>query len=857
MRSIFSATLVFMLFSYPVFAQSQLSLFETQEQTIITRDMPDAVQLSDHEIRQAQITLNREALSQVRIKDRVSADLFGESYEFTVSRVTQHPHGAETLISRSAENEQQFFIGSWSNGNFMGNVLDYDQNRFYTIRYDYETGEQKLQEISFAEMDVIACDISEVLEIQNEIEREWDENPALRQNNVPQLPRPVLQDERTEIDVLLVYTPAAASWSNSFEGSIENSVALMMGMSQLAMDLSETNIDFRLVGLREVNYTDDTNSDISSVTHLRRFTSSPSFSLGSDYDGFMNEVHTWRDNYGADLVAMLARVSDVGGLAWLLNSTNGRDEFAFSLNRIQQLTTSFTLVHELGHNMGSHHSRNQNQNPANTNNAIFEYSTGWRWNGDNGASYASVMTYDEGSIPAPLFSNPDVMWGGAPSGTQTEADSPGPANNAESLRNIKDVISAYRPTVVDPPVFSSDPLIVANLDNNETETVTFTITNQGESRLNWTASLEADEGQYGAGSVLNEVQFSQDEGFETGSYNGHNGWVLLGEVGEFEISDDNPVSGNQHLRIPPAGASTWLGVGSPFYFNLNGPVEYSFDIYMRENPLFLLRIPKPNSRGMDVYLRPGEFDVRMRENQEDVLTWNTRHSFTRDGWVPVQLVMLPGQNEIILRYDGQEVFRTETEGFDLDAPRRLSFYLLGTNNSFLPTDIDNLVMRTFDASMEWISPLSKNTGTLGPGESKEITFDIRAGNLPPDLYEKNLVFETNDPENRIVTIPVNLFTEGFTSADEPEHPQSVSLSQNYPNPFNPTTQITFSLNETADVNLEVYNIQGQRVATLANDTFSAGSHHVTFDASHLSSGVYIYRLHAGGQVLSRKMILIK
>jgi hypothetical protein len=88
-------------------------------------------------------------------------------------------------------------------------------------------------------------------------------------------------------------------------------------------------------------------------------------------------------------------------------------------------------------------------------------------------------------------------------------------------------------------------------------------------------------------------------------------------------------------------------------------------------------------------------------------------------------------------------------------------------------------------------------------------------------------------------------------------PEQISLNQNYPNPFNPTTNIEYSLNEASDVTLEVYNMTGQRVAILENGSQSAGTHTVSFDASTLSSGVYVYRLQAGSTVLTRKMTLIK
>ena len=98
----------------------------------------------------------------------------------------------------------------------------------------------------------------------------------------------------------------------------------------------------------------------------------------------------------------------------------------------------------------------------------------------------------------------------------------------------------------------------------------------------------------------------------------------------------------------------------------------------------------------------------------------------------------------------------------------------------------------------------------------------------------------------------------YTDINEPvDLPQQVTLGENYPNPFNPTTQIEFSLPRASDVQLTVYDLLGRRVAIMVDGKRQAGQHSVTFDASNLSSGVYIYRLKAGEYRESRKMLLVK
>ena len=88
-------------------------------------------------------------------------------------------------------------------------------------------------------------------------------------------------------------------------------------------------------------------------------------------------------------------------------------------------------------------------------------------------------------------------------------------------------------------------------------------------------------------------------------------------------------------------------------------------------------------------------------------------------------------------------------------------------------------------------------------------------------------------------------------------PESFSLEQNYPNPFNPSTRITFNLSETGITNISVYNLLGQKVATILNEELPAGRHSVNFNASSLSSGVYFYSVESGKNVATMKMMLLK
>ncbi|MFZ2322343.1 MAG: C25 family cysteine peptidase [Ignavibacteriaceae bacterium] len=93
--------------------------------------------------------------------------------------------------------------------------------------------------------------------------------------------------------------------------------------------------------------------------------------------------------------------------------------------------------------------------------------------------------------------------------------------------------------------------------------------------------------------------------------------------------------------------------------------------------------------------------------------------------------------------------------------------------------------------------------------------------------------------------------------DESEIPGKYALDQNYPNPFNPSTTIKYQLPEDGLVTLKIYDVLGSEIATLVNEQKTAGKYEVNFDASSLSSGVYIYKIQAGNFISSKKMILLK
>lgn len=154
---------------------------------------------------------------------------------------------------------------------------------------------------------------------------------------------------------------------------------------------------------------------------------------------------------------------------------------------------------------------------------------------------------------------------------------------------------------------------------------------------------------------------------------------------------------------------------------------------------------------------------------------------------------------------------------------------------------------------------------VNPNRTIEFGFDDRTKPIVADFNEDGFydILLTNQFENEEAFVSNGLYlfspnTEITISNEELENPLGFALAQNYPNPFNPSTKIEFRLGSASSVNLTVFDILGREVATLISDqTYQQGSHTVQFDATNLSSGIYLYRLEANGFVQTRKMMLIK
>lgn len=233
-----------------------------------------------------------------------------------------------------------------------------------------------------------------------------------------------MADSGVRFDVLVVYTTAAKNAAGGTAG-IKNLINLGISETNTAYSNSGVIPRLRLVYSGEVSYTESGNLQ----TDRDR--------LQNPSDGHMDNVHSLRNTYGADLVKLVVSTSAGGacGIAFLMCGSNPSFESsAFSVTARNCISPNYTFGHELGHNMGSNHAPDDP-----TGCGAFNYSFGYK---DPLDRFRTVMAYDcSPSCPRVLhFSNPSVYYSGAVTGTSTQ-------NNATSINNVRTVVANFRTEV--------------------------------------------------------------------------------------------------------------------------------------------------------------------------------------------------------------------------------------------------------------------------------------------------------------------------------------------------------------------------------------------------------------------------
>lgn len=293
-------------------------------------------------------------------------------------------------------------------------------------------------------------------------------------------PRIVLSNPYV-IDLLVVYTQQAKIERGS-DANIQSLISDAVNTTNQALYNSQIPITIRLVHTQQIDYT--TSGDL--YTDRTR--------LQDPADGFLDDVPALRNQWGADLVSLISNDAGSGGNGSepILNSAQN-DMLAFTAIDENSINDSnLTMAHELGHNLGAGHERNNPTQPAD---GIYSYSYGYRFQGTDGVTYHDIMSYDPG-LGIPYYANPSITYAGVPEGLPV-ADAQS-ADLATTFTQTAPMVAGYRSTVVS--------------DTTPPKATLTGVMPNGNS-LTFTVSFQDDEAVDASSLGSNDVYVTTPEGF--------------------------------------------------------------------------------------------------------------------------------------------------------------------------------------------------------------------------------------------------------------------------------------------------------------------------------------------------------
>lgn len=804
----------------------------------------------------------------IKVGTTISVQTINGNEELKVTRVSEYIPGIKSYRAVSEEQSSKVFSFTYSQGSLNGL---FHRSHSENYHFSFSSKEKKNYLVNNPEKEELTCGVT-----HNEADIDLMISKSKEKSIESTSTTFATTSSNTTIDILVAYTSNAELWARSSDEffRIPDLIAQAMNLSQTVLDNSNIPITLRLVYSHRLDYKESFGEPSGDI--LRLFTASPTFNPWGIADGKMDEIHDLRNQYGADLVTLFVDINDSGGVAWVGRNRTGSPDLGFSLNDIRVAGNSYTLMHELGHNMGNFHSRTQTTQQAPITGGVFHESVGYQ---DLVNNRATVMAYTTGGLTRiPVFSNPFINWEGVPVGINNPIDI---TNASLSLRKIKDVIASYRIPKVEVPVGEvSTNKIDVNLKLGESASIPVTIENSGDSDLTFEIDFEHQTGvvlkakEIAEKSSVTEkkfisTSFESSSGFLVRSYEAVKSWrVFAGSNfnipgSNFNISDQDPSDGSFHLRLSSNGTGQERTIFGPYLGALSlGSYRVNFDVRIAD-------VENINTEDFEIYFldgKTGKLSSGIRITDGNFWTLEANEgggaSFTKSSVsaqpgvyysVEIDYNSLKGTYSYIINSELVNEVPFKSTG---NTPAEIA---INTKNkvSGASLDFDKYSVIRYSNPYLWLTT-NKTSGVINPGAATNVSLNFSTKDIPGGTYNTKLTVTTSELMGPKFEIPIELVISGTLSSEEEEGiPSEISLDQNYPNPFNPSTKISYSIPTSGDVLLEVFNIQGQKVATLYEGSQQAGIHEVLFDARSLSSGVYIYRLQSGSSSFVKQMVLIK
>lgn len=327
-----------------------------------------------------------------------------DGYPGSTVAVTQHEG---TIAGNISFGDELFQINQIPNGNYI--IFKVDSNSLPSGCSPIPVDEYMLQDAKANDFEASEANVN-------------DNNSS---NLTPPRVEAAASNGQTQIDIMLLYT--TASRLRFGRPSLEAQIINAVESANQAYRNSSIPMRLKLVHMAETNYRESNmNKSLDDLQNKK--------------DGRMDEIHSWRDKYGADLVSLVSEDNRYCGLAFTMTDTNRSfAPFAFSVISSDCLSTH-TLAHELGHNQGNTHDRSSTNGSG-----AYPYSFGHRRCTGDDTGFRTIMSYPCSRVEyINYFSNPKISYNKFPTGIDHARDSRNSADCAKSMTNTAKIVASFR-----------------------------------------------------------------------------------------------------------------------------------------------------------------------------------------------------------------------------------------------------------------------------------------------------------------------------------------------------------------------------------------------------------------------------
>jgi len=404
----------------------------------------------------------------------------------------------------------------------------------------------------------------------------------------------------------------------------------------------------------------------------------------------------------------------------------------------------------------------------------------------------------------------------------------------------------------DLPEFSFTPdIIEVDLEAGEQTTIDLDFTNAGNGKLHYNLTTLQPEGQDEFGYCWNSSDSPDGP-----TYN----WIDIIEIGEliefpYDVDDGNSgwlnfgfdfeYYGNSYNRIK-ACTNGWASFMDGWFVNAD-----NLGMPDRVLPNDLLAVFWDDLN----FEYGGQAFFYTNNSDSAVITWQDVADSRNEGRFTFQIVLV-APDKVIFQYDEMSPARLDECTIGMENRTATIGLEIGWNE---PCVHDELAL-SFDLgdpnALDWLTA-SHESGTIDANGSRQIPITLDATGLEDGVYSAVLRLLTNDYDLLVNEIPITMNVGLVDVKDRHSIPQAFDLHQVYPNPFNAEATIAYSLAQTGQTSIEVFNLMGQKVADLFSGIQTAGEHSLNWQAADYASGVYLVKLTSGQQTQTVRMTLLK